>query len=42
LRLDEACVFGRIEDDRVRLDMRTITDEQAPAIAAAIGRISRR
>ena len=37
LRLDEACVFGRIEDDRVRLDLRTITDEQVPAIAAALG-----
>lgn len=38
LRLDEACVFGRIEDDRVRLDLRTVTDEQVPAIAAALGR----
>jgi L-seryl-tRNA(Ser) seleniumtransferase len=41
LRLDEACVFSRIEDDLVRLDMRTITDEQVPAIAAAFGRIAR-
>jgi L-seryl-tRNA(Ser) seleniumtransferase len=40
LRLDEACVFGRIEDDLVRLDMRTLTDEQLPAIAAALGRIA--
>jgi len=38
LRLDEACVFGRIEDDVVRLDLRTVTDEQVPAIAAALGR----
>jgi seryl-tRNA(Sec) selenium transferase len=38
LRLDEACVFGRIEDDVVRLDLRTVTDEEAPAIAAALGR----
>ena len=38
LRLDEACVFSRIEDDLVRLDMRTLTDEQVPAIAAALGR----
>jgi L-seryl-tRNA(Ser) seleniumtransferase len=40
LRLDEACIFSRIEDDLVRLDMRTITDEQVPAIAAAFGRIT--
>ena len=39
LRLDAACVFSRIEDDLVRLDMRTLTDEQVPAIAAALGRI---
>ncbi len=36
LRLDRACVFGRIEEDLVRLDMRTITDEQVPQIAAAL------
>ena len=41
LRLDEACIFTRIEDDRVVLDARTITDEQAAAIAAAVGRITR-
>jgi L-seryl-tRNA(Ser) seleniumtransferase len=40
LRLDEASVFGRIEEDSVRLDMRTVTDEQVPAIAAALGRIA--
>ena len=40
LRLDEACVFGRIEDDLVRLDMRTLTDEQVPAVAAALGRVA--
>ena len=40
LRLDEACVFGRIEDDLVRLDVRTLTDEQVPAIAAALGRVA--
>ncbi len=38
LRLDDACVFCRIEDDRVRLDMRTVTDAQVPLIAAALGR----
>jgi L-seryl-tRNA(Ser) seleniumtransferase len=40
LRLDKACVFGRIEDDLVRLDMRTLTDEQVAAIAAALGRVA--
>ena len=39
LRLDAACVFGRIEDDCVRLDVRTLTDEQLPLIAEALGRI---
>jgi L-seryl-tRNA(Ser) seleniumtransferase len=40
LRLDDACVFGRIQDDCVRLDVRTVTDEQLPAIAAALGRLA--
>ncbi len=40
LRLDRACVFSRIEDDLVRLDMRTLTDEQVPAVAAALGRVA--
>jgi L-seryl-tRNA(Ser) seleniumtransferase len=40
LRMDEACIFGRIEADVVRLDMRTVTDDQLPAIAAALGRIT--
>jgi L-seryl-tRNA(Ser) seleniumtransferase len=39
LRMDDACIFGRIEEERVRLDMRTITDEEARTIAAALGRI---
>jgi len=39
LRLDEACVFGRIQDDSVHLDVRTLTDEQLPRIASALGRI---
>jgi hypothetical protein len=39
LRLDDTCVFGRIEDDCARLDMRTVTDEQLPLVAAAVGRI---
>jgi L-seryl-tRNA(Ser) seleniumtransferase len=40
LRLDDACIFGRIEDDCVRLDVRTLTDEQLPLVAAALGRIA--
>lgn len=40
LRLDPASVFGRIEAQRVRLDVRTITDEQVAAIAAAVERVS--
>jgi L-seryl-tRNA(Ser) seleniumtransferase len=39
LRLDRACVFGRIENDRLCLDVRTLTDEQVPAVAAALGRV---
>jgi L-seryl-tRNA(Ser) seleniumtransferase len=38
LRLDDACVFGRIENDRVCLDVRTITDAQVSLISEAIGR----
>lgn len=41
LRLDPACVFGRIEDDQVCLDLRTLTEAQATAIAEALGRIAR-
>ena len=40
LRLDKACVFSRIEDDLVRLDLRTLTDEQVPLVAATFGRIA--
>jgi len=40
LRLDEACIFSRIENDLVHLDTRTLTDEQVPAIVAAFGRIA--
>jgi len=38
LREDAACVFGRVVQDRCVLNVRTITDEQAPLIAQAIGR----
>ena len=41
LRLDDASIFGRIEDDRVCLDVRTMTDEQLPLVAAALGRITK-
>jgi L-seryl-tRNA(Ser) seleniumtransferase len=40
LRLDPACVFGRIEAERVRLDLRTITDSQVQMIADAIKRVA--
>ena len=36
LRTDDACIFGRIESDIVRLDMRTITDAQVQLIARAL------
>jgi seryl-tRNA(Sec) selenium transferase len=38
LRTDEAQVFGRIEADQVRLDMRTVADDEVAAVAAAVGR----
>jgi L-seryl-tRNA(Ser) seleniumtransferase len=41
LRLDPACIFGRIEHEQVLFDVRTITDEQVQAIAAALGRIGK-
>jgi L-seryl-tRNA(Ser) seleniumtransferase len=40
LRMDDACIFGHIEDDRVRLDVRTVTEEQLPVIAAALRRFA--
>jgi L-seryl-tRNA(Ser) seleniumtransferase len=41
LRLDPACIFGRIEEERVCLDTRTITDDQVKKIAEALGRIDK-
>jgi L-seryl-tRNA(Ser) seleniumtransferase len=38
LRMDPACVFGRIQQDALCLDVRTITDNQLPSIAAALAR----
>ncbi len=40
LRRDEACVFGRIEQDALKLDMRTLSDDEVPLIAAALQRAS--
>jgi L-seryl-tRNA(Ser) seleniumtransferase len=40
LRLDDSCVFSRIEKDRVMLDARTISDEQVGAIASAVKRVA--
>ena len=38
LRMDEACVFTRIEDERVVLDVRTLDGGHASQIAAAVAR----
>lgn len=38
LRTDPAQVFGRIENNRVLLDVRTVTDAEVAPLAAAIGR----
>ena len=38
LRMDQACVFARVENEQVLMDTRTLTDEQVPLIAAAVAR----
>jgi L-seryl-tRNA(Ser) seleniumtransferase len=38
LRMDEACVFSRIENETVTLDTRTLSDADVPAVAQAVGR----
>jgi len=38
LRMDDACIFARIEDEKVMLDVRTMTDEQIAPVAAAVAR----
>jgi L-seryl-tRNA(Ser) seleniumtransferase len=42
LRLDPVAVFGRLEEDWLWLDVRTITDEQVAAVATALGRVTAR
>lgn len=41
LRTDDARVFGRIQENRVRLDLRTIAEAEIPLIAEAVQRISK-
>ncbi len=38
LRMDASAVFARIEEDRVVLDVRTLTDDQLPQVALAVAR----
>ena len=38
LRMDDACVFTRIENEQVVMDVRTMTDAEVPVVAAAVGR----
>ena len=38
LRMDDACVFTRIEDEQIVMDVRTITDDQIDPIAQAFAR----
>jgi len=38
LRTDDACIFTRIEDERIVMDVRTITDDQVDTIAEAFAR----
>jgi L-seryl-tRNA(Ser) seleniumtransferase len=39
LRLDREAIFGRVENDKVILDVRTLTDDQLPLVAQAFARI---
>jgi len=38
LRLDASAVFSQVAKDRVVLHTRTLSDEQVPLVAAAVGR----
>jgi L-seryl-tRNA(Ser) seleniumtransferase len=40
LRMDDACIFTRIEDEQIVFDVRTITDDQIDPIARAIARLA--
>ena len=40
LRMDDACVFTRIDGDRLVMDVRTMTDAQVPLVAAAVARVA--
>nr|MBC8372210.1 L-seryl-tRNA(Sec) selenium transferase [Planctomycetota bacterium] len=40
LRTDDACIFTRIEDERIVMDVRTITDDQIDPIARAFARLA--
>lgn len=41
LRMDPACVFGRIEQDCFCLDVRTLSDSQVSILVSALARLSR-
>jgi L-seryl-tRNA(Ser) seleniumtransferase len=38
LRMDDSCIFTRIEDEQIVMDVRTITDDQIDLIAQAFAR----
>jgi len=40
LRTDDACVFTRIEDEQIVMDVRTITDDQIDSIVQAFARLA--
>ncbi len=40
LRLDEACVFSQVSGDATLLHVRTMADDQFPAVADATGRVA--
>jgi len=41
LRLDQACVCARIEQERVLLDVRTMREDEVEKVAEAVGRVTR-
>lgn len=42
LRLDSEALFGRVQNDKLVLDVRTVTDAQVPLAAAALARVASR